>query len=349
MKKILIVNTSQLGLLTDSLKWCEYLNEKYDIEVLCFDFGEPKINIPNVKVCYVPHPDNYKLRGFIFLLYAIWKCIRFRGFIFVVYFPFCIFLKKILFWKRMHLDIRTLSVNDNEKIRTESDNLLRNAIGVFDGVSFISEGIEKRLGTTKKGSILPLGADTISVTNKDFSQLHLLYVGTLDNRDVIKTVYGLKLFVDSVHNPLLTYDIIGDGAEREMIESFVYANRMENICKIHGRIPHDRLKPFFDKCNIGVSFIPIKEYYQDQPPTKTFEYGLSGLITIATKTFSNCQVITNSNGVLIDDSPESFCFALKHIIDNYSQYDSDAIRESMKRYEWKTIINNYLVPILEVQ
>ena len=76
-------------------------------------------------------------------------------------------------------------------------------------------------------------------------------------------------------------------------------NKLENVCTTHGRIDYYKLKPFFDKCNVGVSYIPIRDYYQYQPPTKTFEYGLSGLVTIATETKSNQEVINNCNGILI--------------------------------------------------
>lgn len=41
----------------------------------------------------------------------------------------------------------------------------------------------------------------------------------------------------------------------------------------------------------------MTEYYDSQPPTKTFEYALSGLYVLATKTRENEKVITNDNGV----------------------------------------------------
>ena len=46
--------------------------------------------------------------------------------------------------------------------------------------------------------ILPLGADIISHTDKDFNCLKLLYMGTLSNRHIIDTVKGVKMFKEQI-------------------------------------------------------------------------------------------------------------------------------------------------------
>ena len=44
--------------------------------------------------------------------------------------------------------------------------------------------LAEKLGIALKAHILPLGADVISSVNKTFDSLHLLYVGTLFNRNI---------------------------------------------------------------------------------------------------------------------------------------------------------------------
>ncbi len=348
MKKVLIINTNQLGFLTDTLKYCEHLNKSYSIDFLCYDYGYDKVSIDGVHVTYVPHPRNRHLQGFLFLTYAIIKCLFYSGCIFVVYFPYCKYLKQLLFWKNMNLDIRTLSVSSNSIARESSDRMLNETIRYYDSVSYISEGVKNKLKGLgeKKSYKLPLGADVISENSKVFDTIKLLYVGTLNNRNIILTVKGLKRFVDENPQVCISYDIIGDGEEFESVCQFVKLNQMTDYCKLHGRLAYKQLRPFFDDCNVGVSFVPITEYYNDQPPTKTFEYCLSGLLVIATSTRANREVVNNNNGLLIYDTEEAFYNALCKLHTNYGHYDSEIIRRTMIDYSWDKLINKYLVPII---
>lgn len=66
------------------------------------------------------------------------------------------------------------------------------------------------------------------------------------------------------------------------------------------------LEPYFEQANVGISFVPMTDHYDAQPATKTFEYSNSGLYVLGTATTENKKSIDN-NGVLIQDTPESFC------------------------------------------
>ena len=326
MKKILIINTNQLGYLTDTLKYCEHLHDRYIIQFVCFDYNAPKISIDNVNVTYVPHPSNRMVQGLLFFIYALISCLSYYDFIFVVYFPYCKWLKKIIFWKKLHIDVRTLSVSKNQNVREVSNLMLKKTIEAYDSVSYISEGVKSQIGLPyKKTFVLPLGADVISNINKAFLNIKLLYVGILNNRNIIETLIGLRMFLNKYPNADITYDIVGYGEELEDIKKYITTNKLANVCTTHGRIDYYKLKPFFDKCNVGVSYIPIRDYYQYQPPTKTFEYGLSGLVTIATETKSNQEVINNNNGILIKDNPSSFCDALELLHLHNIKFDSNTI------------------------
>ena len=122
---------------------------------------------------------------------------------------------------------------------------------------------------------------------------------------------------------------------------------LTSIVKTHGRIPHFKLKPFFDNANVGISYIPITDYYEHQPPTKTYEYILSGIPCLATNTHENIKIINEINGALCNDNPNSFAEGLMIIHKNELLFNSEEIRETLKNHTWKSIVNNILKPTLK--
>lgn len=350
MKKILFVDRIQLGLTTDCVKYCEYLKNEYQIHFICFNSGKEKVRIPNIKVTYIPKIGNKVMRASIFLLYVTFYILFFNGFIFIFNFPKCSILKRILFWKKMHIDIRTLSVSKNATERMIYDLQLEKDVSYFDSSSFISQGIQKKISIPKekKSFILPLGSDILSDTDKAFNSIQLLYVGTLTNRNIIDTIKGYVEFIKSHPHISTHYDIIGDGENNELSEMNEYIKKvnMEKYVTLHGRLPYSALKPFFHSHNVGVSYIPITDYFEYQPPTKTFEYILSGMVCLATSTKANEEVITTKNGILHKDNSMAFKEALEIILQKQDTYNSNTIRNTLLDYQWKNIIEKYLKPII---
>lgn len=349
MKKILFIDRYQFGYTTDTLKYCEYLNQKYKIKYISFDLGWKKIKVPNVNTIYVPRYGNIMMRAVLFLIYAIVNCLFFHGTIFILYFPKCSLLKRILFWKKMHIDIRTLAVNANFEERENINKQIQKDIVVFDSASFITQGVKEQISWSgKQYFILPLGSDILSHTNKNFNEFNLLYVGTLANRNIIETVKGYENFIKLHPDIKSHYDIIGDSSGNELDELKQYINKkgLDKYITLHGRLPYTELSPFFDSHNIGISYVPITDYYNYQPPTKTYEYILSGLVCIATSTYSNKEIITPINGILHQDNIESFQNALEIILKNKEQYNSQHIRESLYKYQWENIIKESFLPII---
>ena len=64
---------------------------------------------------------------------------------------------------------------------------------------------------------------------------------------------------------------------------------------------------------------------------------------IATNTLENRKVINSANGVLCDDNPDSFSHALERMIENYQTYSSNQIRETLKGFTWKEIVQTSLI------
>ena len=350
MKKLLIINKAPYGYLIDSYKWCLNLRDKYDVTYIGLGLPDPGVDTDRVKVISVRSRKMRFLNGISFFATCLYHLIHFQGIVIVVFFERCVILNKILPRKTMHLDIRTLSVSKNAVFRQRYDYQVKQAVAVYDSVSTISEGILKKLPIGKKKSvILPLGSDVISTAKKHYEDIRLIYVGTFDGRDLHKTIEGLSLFI--IRNPHadIVYHIVGFGfgdTEKKLRELSMEL-RLENKVVFHGKVPHEALSGIMMQCNVGVCFVPITDYYNIQPPTKTYEYAMSGLFVIATATDENKKLITQDNGILINDTAEDFASALEYIEANNHLFAEQKIRASLQDCTWEAIVTGTMIPFLE--
>jgi glycosyltransferase involved in cell wall biosynthesis len=268
--------------------------------------------------------------------------------IFIKYFEGCSLLRLRHPRRRFVLDIRTGSITRNPLRRRWQDLILRVESWGFRHITIISASLARKLGLAR-AHLLPLGADPVETSPKEFSALHLLYVGTLHARRLENTLTAFHRFYLAAGRTIeMTYDVLGDGlpGERDRLRAWVKDHGLENVVSLPGFVPRGELARYYEKCNVGVSYIPINCIYDCQPPTKTFEYLLAGLPVIATNTSENAAVITADNGLLIDDTPEAFYEALHKLRNNRSSYSSDRIRTEALRYSWETIVRANLVPYL---
>jgi len=114
-----------------------------------------------------------------------------------------------------------------------------------------------------------------------------------------------------------------------------------------GYIHNDQLNTYFEKANIGVSYVPITPYYTHQPPTKTYEYLLSGLPVLATATIENAKIIDDSCGVLIQDNEEDIERGLFSMVKQLKNFNSEKIREVCGGKSWLNITQSNLMPYLK--
>ena len=195
--------------------------------------------------------------------------------------------------------------------------------------------------------MLPLGGESIVESKIFANNLNLIYVGTLSNRNIMTLVNGFKKFI--LNYPLIceiTLTLIGDGYnnETEIINQFIKSNGLEKFLFTTGYVQNDNLSLYFENATCGVSFVPITSYYQNQPPTKTYEYLLSGLPVLATNTNANAKIINRSNGVLIQDNIDAVAKGIFEISEKLRLFNSAQIQKEMKGSLWKNIVTNILVP-----
>jgi len=347
--KLLILNRVQFGYLLDTYYYCKLAAERLQITHVSFDTGMPRLHLAGVEVKYVKYKGRKCVRFFRLLATFAREIRRHRhGAIFINYFPGCSLLTCLGRHRRMIVDIRTGSVKRNRLLRHTEDCLMRWECRLFPNVSVISRCLAGRLHLPPvKTHILPLGAERIRVEKKRFDRLDLLYVGTLDDRHIEETVVGFARFLhDYGARVALTYTIIGDSPNGHLtqLRRMVHASGLDGVVRLPGYVHRTQLQETFNRCNVGVSYVPMCDIYDCQPVTKTFEYIFAGMPVIATATKENQKVVNRLNGVLIQDTPESFYQGLKEVYNRRDEFDSDRIRRCCPDASWDRIVERDLLP-----
>ncbi|MCD6367443.1 MAG: glycosyltransferase [Bacteroidales bacterium] len=351
----MIINRNQFGYHIDTYFYCKYAVTDFDITYIGFDAGSPKVKVDQVRVIYVSRKGDFLVRYFRLIWTFAFECRNDYDIIFIKYFIGCSILRVLNCSKLFVLDIRTGSVVENSIKRCFNDFVMKLESRFFENISIISQSLATKLKLPKeKVHILPLGAKPRNIPFKKFDSLRLLYVGTLNGRRIDDTIMGFYKFYTEINkhnedNIEMTYDIIGDGhgGELNKLRDLVSDLGLEAVVFIHGFIHQDKLDGYYQKCNVGVSYVPINDIYDCQPSTKTFEFILAGMPVIATCTTENSRVVNYVNGILIKDSPESFYEGLVSFMHVKNKWDSFEVKKTCLGFAWDNIISNNLIRYLQ--
>lgn len=344
-----MITQAQFGYHISTYVYTQYLQHEYDITYCCMDYNKTRISVEGVRVIYSSRQGNIIKRNWRFR-YQIIQLVK-TGFDYVFIMHFVGVSLLHLFSKRSKLicDVRTGATTDKVWLRTLLDNILRVETRTFKNRTIISKSLAEKFGI-KKYHLLPLGANAIPFDQKDFDAFHLVYLGEFDNRRIEDTIRGFHIFYQQHKDHLkCKYTIIGAGDGKERIEAAVKECGLEDIVEFTGYIHYSKVAPYLQQGNIGISYVPITTYFDCQPPTKTFEYLLSGMAVLATSTKENQLVITKENGVLIKDNVNEVANGLEQLYKNRMRYDAKKIQEDAQQYHWEHIVNanlsNYLLSL----
>lgn len=348
-KKVLIMASDQFGYSTTLLKYCQYSTSIFDITYIGWDYNLPKIELPAVKVKYVSREANLLKRN-VSLLKAFHEEISLGyDLIFSTYVRGISLIKLLNPRSNFLMYIDTFGVMSNASKRFIYDAILKFEVSFFLNVAVISEGLAARLGR-KNYKMLPLGGECFNTEIKSFEELELLYVGTLDNRNMIDCVKGFRKYLQKqqIEGKRTIFRIIGDGPNNELkeIQEYVKTNNLSENIKVLGYLPQNKLSPYFKSANVGVCYVPMFSYYDHQTPTKLFEYLISGLPVIATRTSENEKIIEPWSGVITEDNPDSFCEGLNRLEEQKSAFDSSRIRNAYNKHTWKSVVESHFIPLI---
>ncbi len=338
--KILFVCMSQFGRLVDTYAYCRNLRSRNEITYICWDYGFPKQYVNNVNVIYVSRIGN-KFRRYL----------RFKRIIFdemlrqdfdvchITNYLGCSLLK--IFSKRTIFiyDIRSGAVNTSKWKRALRDWARKTEALCFKYKTIVSESLASKYGMSSGFAVITVGSDVRYLKSKFFEKLQFLYIGVLGNRRIEDTIDGFVKSRTKYPELIEKYTIIvkGTRAEIDKISLKVLRLGATGYIKILGEVPYKELDRHLETHNIGIAYVPITEYYNNQPTTKIFDYMLSGLVVLSTATKENKRVMTKDNGVLVLDNVEGVCKGIDAIVINKGNYNSDKIRSSVENFTWERI------------
>lgn len=354
-KNILFMIPDQFGYSAGYYYYCKYLLLLgYSITMICVDKGLKKIDLDGAITVYYIQQERTKINKYLYVILVRLKSLKKlyslkkKEDIFILkYFEGISISLLFLPQKRTILDIRTGTVRKSKTLRNLLNLMLIAEAFLFKKIFILSKELSQKLKfTSDKIIYLPLGAEELSKDPKNYiSSMNLLYIGTLSYRNIDQCIDGFAKFYVKYSTLIpLSFDIIGSGSPQDeaKIKESICAYDLSDVIVFHGKKIHIDSLSFFQKCNYGISYIPITDYFNLQPPTKTFEYVLSGLVCIATQTKANEELIFEKNGVLHEDSSESFFNALESAYNKRSSYSTDTIKDSLYSHKWEYIVTNIM-------
>jgi glycosyltransferase involved in cell wall biosynthesis len=349
---LLVLNQVQYGYHTPWYFFCRYLRSRFSIVYVCWDYGYPRVPDEGVTVRYVDRSGSKPARLLRFLSASMREVNARPGAVKVVrYFRGCSVLRLAKGTRTMVFDVRSGSILRSPLARAFEDLLIRVESALFRNITILSADLIPYLRLPeRKCHVVPLGGEPMGLTPRTFEGLHLLYVGTLFQRELDKTVDGLAEFLRTMPGSMsVTYDIVGDGPDdaRRRIEEAITRAGMEGRVRCHGRIAYTLLSELASRCNVGVAFVPLNDYFRSQPVTKVYEYLLAGMPVVATKNPQVLSVLNASNGVVHEDTPQGFADALGAVWERRNSYDSHRIAAEAQRHSWENITQTNLGPYLE--
>lgn len=259
--------------------------------------------------------------------------------------PFALYRDRIL------VQLYTPSVAKSRLKRTLLDTFTRFLLKLFKNYLITGNNRTKQVYKLRDEKCLYVKLGMPVYGNKEqlqMDKIRLLYLGTLNTREIYKVVLGIRKFVDTYNLPII-FNICGFGAPKEVdkLVNSIKQNKLDNIVKFHGFVPYKDFIDYIDMSNIGLSYVPNISKYNGVSITKTVEYMLSGLPVIGTKNSFNRKTINGVNGILCDDNPDSFCEVLKEMWDNFKIYKPNKIKETVKEYSMENCIKEGYLPVLK--
>ena len=343
LKKILLLSANQYGHFIDHYYLSSELSAYCEVDVISMYEGKSVIpEKDKVNVVQLLFSTKFS-RAFSFRRYL--KTIKNKKYDLVIasYFRGICFCASEL--KRIadvcYFDVRSIDVSRNQIKRLLFNKLILLESTFFIKHSVISKGVAEYLGL-KNAFLLPLGCNPQEYKSK-LTGTNLLYVGTLNGRDIYKTVEAIAQLPVSYRSQIRYY-IVGSGSQTETdrIKKTIEEHALSGMVFLVGYVPTADLYQYYEKSNVGISFVPINDIYTLQPPTKTLEYLAAGLPVLATSTKANLEILDESCAFMVNDSAEDFARGLLLMVDNFDQFQADKIRSKVRDYTWNSIAQSVL-------
>lgn len=223
------------------------------------------------------------------------------------------------------LTIKTIIKNADSVIALTSD--MKKAMqAIYDrDISVISNGIELNNYTNEP-----------PVQNVGGSEKRILFVGRLHP---IKGVQYLLQAMQIVHAemPDVRLILVGDGEEREYLESLTDRLEIRGCVEFAGRVPHEKIQGYLGQADVFV--LPsLSEGF----PNVILEAMACGLPIVTTKVGGIPDIVTDGvNGYLVDaKNPDAIAEKILILLQNGQLSEEISIKnkEKVKKYKWENVV-----------
>lgn len=228
----------------------------------------------------------------------------------------------------------------------QSSELKENMIGLrsLGKTAVIPVGFNKK-------RFYPIGSDAKKAfrarLNVNEKQNLIIYSGIMSQtRQLHHLLEAFKIVLKTFQDTKLL--MVGDGDSFDYLMDYSEFLSISNSVIFTGRVKHHDVVNYLSSSDIGISYIPINENYNYNPPLKTFEYLACGIPTIATKTESNKRIINDRiNGILSSDNPNDIANSIVALIKDKSLRNllSQNARQSIMHHDYEHIAKTQLIPI----
>ena len=353
MDNILIIHPGPFGQHTGTLFYCKFLKNSFLVNYVGIDEGFGYSVLDEIEAIHLKPTKNTLIRKINYFKLAI-KIIKQKKykFILVNYFPLCSLL--LIFNRSLVVEIRTSYIFKSKLRRLIYNFVLTNEVKLFRNITTLTKSLSEYLKLPKRTKIIPLGGPLIKKRKINFQNLFFLYVGTFKQRNIHLTIEAFSIFLKSLNfkkNALgieIQYHIVGfgDSSDIEKIKHYIDIFDLSKYVFFHGEVRYPELENIFNNCNIGVSYVPMFDFFKRQPVTKTCEYLLNGMPVIATRLNEHLQLINYENGILINDNITDLTNGFTFIFENRLNFSSESIQIKANTLSWNYIINQILIPYI---
>lgn len=353
MDNILIIHPGPLGQHTGTLFYCKFLKNNFKVKYVGIDEGFGYSVLNDIEAIHLKPTNNKVIRKYKYFKLAI-KTIKEKNFKFILvnYFPMCSLL--LIFNRTLVVEIRTSYIFKSKFRRLIYNFVLTNEVKLFRNITTLTKSLSDFLKLPRRTKIIPLGGPLINSRIINFQNLNFLYVGTFRQRNIHLTIEAFSIFLNSMRlnkNSLgieIQYHIVGfgDSNDIEKIKHYIKNFDLSKYVFFHGEVRYPELEKIFNNCNVGVSYVPMFDFFQRQPVTKTCEYLLNGMPVIATRLNEHMQLINSENGILINDNISDITKGFTFIFENRFNFSSKRIQINANTLSWNYIINQILIPYI---
>jgi len=230
---------------------------------------------------------------------------------------------------------------------------------LFDATFVIDDNVRNRvLGDNSKAFLVPLGTDLqffkpatrnrrgLSRHGIHERDLIVVYSGSLNAaRKLSNLILAFRRACTEVRNLRLV--VLGEGDDLNHLKSLSQRLSISDRVFFLGYVDYREVPRFLSAADIAVSYVPIFPAFDLQPPLKTIEYLACSLAVIATSTTGNRRFVAHEwNGLLTEDDPKSLSESIIRLSRDAALRESlsQRARGSVKNYDWKTIIEERVLP-----